>query len=171
MGIGEQYEFERTGRIDPEPSQLTVVAEKPRIVISDERKKHLDQHIKYWKQSRPVSEIGYRVADLLDIWLGGLHHLDHDVAVKANWWDHYIELKWRFRPLTTFDGDNLTRLVFLSHDKLIRVDIDPLTVGMFRFMFHCRHSREGGLCDRFPTIETQLSRWRENHPESATGTA
>lgn len=165
MGIGEQFEFEKTGRIDPEPGRQITVAEKPRIVIDDDRKRHLDSHLKYWCTIRPVSELGYRVADLLDIWIGGLHHLDISVAKKANWWDTaYVELKWRHPGLATFDGDNLTRLVFLSHDKMVRVDIDPLTVGMFRFMFHGRHSRDGGLCDRFPDIETQLSRWRERHP-------
>lgn len=146
---------------------MSEVAEKPRIVIADERKKYLNEHLKYWCKSRPVSELGYRVADLLDEWRGGLHHVDSTTASKVNWWDKvYIEIKWRHLSLTTFDGDNLTRLVFLSHDKLIRVDIDPLTVGMFRFMFHGRHSREGGLCDRFPEIETQLERWRERHPKT-----
>ncbi len=141
------------------------VAEKTRIVINDERKKHLNEFLKDWCKTRPVSEVGYRVADLLDLWLGGLHHLDHSAAVKANWWDHYVELKWRCRALTTFDSDNLTRLVFLSHDKLIRVDVSPLTIGMFSFMFHGRHSRNGGLCDRFPTLETQVEQWRKYYPE------
>lgn len=146
---------------------MVEVAEKTRIVINDERKKHLDEHLKYWCPARPVSELGYRVADLLDEWRGGLHHVDLGAASKANWWDSaYVELKLRHMSLTTFDGDNLTRLVFLSHDKLIRVDIDPLTVGMFRFMFHGRHSRDGGLYERFPEIETQLSRWRERYPRT-----
>lgn len=131
--------------------------------VSDERKAFIDSHMRY-VNAGSISELGYRVLDLISEWVHGLHHFDSSVAKKVDWTDpDFIEVKWRVPGLATFDFNQLTRLVLLSHDKMVRVEINPQSSGMFCFLFHGRHSRTGGMCERFPSIETVLAQWRESH--------
>ena len=62
--------------------------------------------------------------------------------------------------LATFDFDYLTRLVVLAHDQCIRVEIcqgGPGTVGV---ALHKRHTREGRMSERHPTIEDAIQKIR-----------
>lgn len=134
--------------------------------ITEQRKADLLWHLKYWvPKGQEPSEAGYRVADLLDIALGGLHHLDRNAASKADWTDpHFVALNWRYPNLATFDGEVLTRLVFLAHDLCIRIEIDAAKARVPRLYFHPRHGRTGGFSARHPTLESQIESWRSNHP-------
>ena len=144
-------------RIDPDKQ----------VKISPERKTFIDAHMQYVFKGQ-ISELGYRVLDLIDVLVQGLHHFDASVAKKVDWSDpDFIEVKWRFHGMSTFDFSHLTRLVLLSHDKMVRVELNPQASGMFNFLFHGRHSREGGMSERFPTIETVLAKWRETYPSVA----
>ena len=74
-----------------------------------------------------------------------------------------IRLDHRPQWLSTFDFDSLTRLVFLAHDRAIRVEIDGSGPGMVKLVLHKR-IREGVMHERHPTIEAALQRWREDNP-------
>ena len=64
--------------------------------------------------------------------------------------------------LSTVDFDMLTKLVMLAHDRCIRVELaggGPRHVGI---ILHARHTREGGIFDRHPTMEEALQKHRQN---------
>ena len=61
--------------------------------------------------------------------------------------------------LATFDFDELTRLVFMAHDKCVRVGVEHGGLKALRIAIWPRN-REGGMSMRHPDIETALSNWR-----------
>lgn len=61
----------------------------------------------------------------------------------------------------TFDFDGLTKLVVLAHERMIRVEIIPSGPGMIGFVMHKRHSREGRIRERHPTIEEAVAKYKE----------
>ncbi len=84
----------------------------------------------------------------------GEHHFPNDLKEYGPGWkmNHYGDL-------STHDFDFLTRLVFLAHDKCIRVSIiqgGPRCVGI---TVHKRE-RSGGITLNHPTIEQALNKWR-----------
>ena len=65
--------------------------------------------------------------------------------------------------LATFDFNTLTRLVFLAHDRCVRVEImhggpGSLKIGIWQ------RDRNGSSTQRHPTITEALETWREKHP-------
>jgi hypothetical protein len=66
--------------------------------------------------------------------------------------------------LSTFDSDNLTRLVLLAHDRCVRIELaqgGPYRIGI---KLHRRYTRKGGFFDRHPTIEQAIEAHRKIHP-------
>ena len=120
-------------------------------------------HLNYWSKTAP-SEVGLRVARLMDEW-GGLHHFDAAAMKKVEWSNPlYITVTLdrghTTSQLSTFDFNGLTALVFLAHDHCIRVDVQPCNPQKLRLMFHPRNAREGGMSTRHPTLETAVAEWR-----------
>ncbi len=114
-----------------------------------------------------VSEEGARCAELLRVWLGGLHHFPGgDNALRATDWSRFfVEVRLKHKSLCTFDGDSWTRLVLLAHDHAIRVDLTSEAMKSITVMLHPRE-REGGIAKRHPTIEEALATHRRFHPEA-----
>lgn len=107
-----------------------------------------------------------RCVGLLATWLGGTHHITDHISVRRipekSWTN-----KWQFivcfhRDVSTFDFDLLTRLVFLAHDLLIRVELSAAAPRYLRITMSPRLFREGNFNDRHPTIEEALKAWRGN---------
>lgn len=124
-------------------------------------------YLKYWTKL-PPSEVGLRVAALLDEWQG-LHHFDDAPMKKVDWSNPLfiqMTLDHRTSPgqLSTYDFSNLTSLVFLAHDHCIRVDLQPCNSTHFRVMFHPRQ-REGSAPQRHPSLEDAVASWRKSHSE------
>lgn len=127
-----------------------------------------ENHLKYYMPRDAVlSEAGRRVGELLDAWLG-LHHLDQATLKRADWTnDHHICLRLssgEIGGLSTFDFNDLSTLVFLAHDRCIRVDVKPCNPQFINLIFHPRHGREGGMSQRHPTLEDAVATWRVMHP-------
>jgi hypothetical protein len=62
--------------------------------------------------------------------------------------------------LATWDGDMLTRIVFLAHDRCMRAEIT--TAGRYmRLAIHPR-TRERSFMLGHPTLEQAVSAWRAN---------
>ena len=110
------------------------------------------------------SEVGKRVAALLDAWRG-LHHFEERVLRKVDWANPlYIDMALDHRmstgQLSTYDFSGLTELVFLAHDHAIRVDIRPCNGSHLKLTFHPR-GREGGMSQRHPTLDAAFLQWRQ----------
>lgn len=61
-----------------------------------------------------------------------------------------------FGCLSTFDSDDLTRLVLLAHDRCIRVQVEQGGPNRLRIAVWKR-GREGQFCERHPTIEQAIA--------------
>ena len=83
---------------------------------------------------------------------GGFHHLSGEFKNIGSG----IEIHEMYRSWATYDFSDLTRLVVRSHDQMIRTEIQPSRPRMLKFMLWKRHSREGGMSERHPTIEDAI---------------
>ena len=63
----------------------------------------------------------------------------------------------------TWDYDNLTRLVVMAHDRMIRVDLLHSGSRMYGFALWKRHTRDGDMSKRHPTIEDAVSMCRQGY--------
>lgn len=60
----------------------------------------------------------------------------------------------------TFDFDGLTRAVLMAHERCIRFEIAPSGPRMLKLIFHKRHTRDGCMSKRHPTIEQAINTFR-----------
>jgi len=108
---------------------------------------------------REISPLGERVAELLGEWAYGLYHLDK--IENVNWsHDYFIEYKLSYHNMATFDGSDLTRLVFLAHWLCIRVSVEPSGSRALRLVFHGRE-REGGISARHPALDQAVEKFKQ----------
>ncbi len=121
-----------------------------------------------WIQSalkRELSPLGEAVADLLGDVFTGIYHLDAKQLAKVEWDDNQsITVRLYYQSLSTFDDENLTRLVVFAHDRMVRVSISAVAPKLLELMFHQRHTRTGGVWERMPTMETHLAAIRKYYP-------
>ena len=61
----------------------------------------------------------------------------------------------------TFDFDALTRIVLMAHDRMIRVSLEPSGPRMVGFALWKRHTREGSMSQRHPTIDDAIAMHRK----------
>lgn len=122
-------------------------------------------HLQYWTD-KPPSQVGIQVAELLSTW-HGLHHFDSREMERVEWSNpRFIQVRWA-GSLSTFDFNELTRLVFLAHDRCIRVEIKPGSNRFLTLLFHPRKSRDGGMTERHPNLEQAVELWRVRNPSPA----
>lgn len=85
--------------------------------------------------------------------LADLYDGDYNVPGKIKEHDFGIRC-CVYGPLCSFDCDRLTRLVVLGHDRCIRVEIGANGgPGRVELILHKRHTREGRMHERHPTLE------------------
>lgn len=68
--------------------------------------------------------------------------------------------------LSTYDADGLTRLVFLAHDRAIRVEVSACNMQRLTVAVHKRRAREGSMFERHPTLAKAVDDWRKRHPNA-----
>ena len=88
--------------------------------------------------------------------VGGFHHVTgefkpHGGGIKVSSYSG----RW-----ATFDFDGLTRLVLHAHDQMIRVAVVPSGPRMVGFEMWKRHTREGSMYEKHPTIEQAIAMHR-----------
>ena len=110
---------------------------------------------KHW-----MTDDQYECYELLADLFGGFHHIYNEPKEFG----HGICLNTRSHRLSTYDFDALTRAVFLAHDRMIRIEIQPSGPGMIKICLHKRHKRDGMMRERHPTIEQALAKHRERFP-------
>lgn len=102
-----------------------------------------------------ISEFGAKVADFVDWWQYGIYHLDGPCK-RADWTNPYhIEIVV-YGGLSTFDGNELTRLVVGAHDRCIRVELNGAAPRYLRIYFHPR-KHNGYVYDRHPSLENHVA--------------
>jgi len=117
-----------------------------------------------------LSPLGKEVGDLLGDLFFGIYHLDHKELARTDWKnDHHIIFLLGHTTLSTFDYDELTRLVILCHERTIRCSIRAKSLNYLELMFHKRQ-REGSISQRHPTIDKAVEDCRSiyvsvNQPE------
>ncbi len=92
-------------------------------------------------------------------WAGGDHHLG-----KVKEWGMGVATSYS-QDLSTFDFNRLTTLVFMAHDRCIRVEIGSSGPRMVRIILHKRHTAEGDICRRHPTLAKAIEVYRRSYPE------
>lgn len=113
-----------------------------------------------------MSPLGEDVADLLGDVFRGIYHLKTSSLNKVEWSNkNYIVYHLHWRDLSTFDFDELTRLVVLSHDRMIRINIEAIAPHLLRLLFHKRTTRQGDIFRRMPTMENHIKIIRDEYQE------
>lgn len=110
----------------------------------------------------PMSEFGAQAANLIGDWQRGIYHVQCQ-AINTDWTrERFVRLIYH-GYISTFDDNDLTRLVVLAHDRCIRVQVAPC-MRYLEIMLHPRE-RTGGLSYRHDTIEDAISRVRNEYGE------
>jgi hypothetical protein len=88
----------------------------------------------------------------------GSHHIPgHEVHEHGYGW----MVKHDRGDLATFDFNELTRLVLMAHRDCYRASIENHGVRAFKIAIWKRQ-REGGMCDRHPTIDQAIETFNAN---------
>ena len=106
------------------------------------------------------SELGKNVANILGYIGCGIYNAPINVE-KVDWAnERYIRVNWE-RGLSNYDGQALTDLVLVCHQKMVRISVSPCNFHLLKLEFWQRHQREGDVSRRLPTMQTMLDRF--NH--------
>ena len=95
-----------------------------------------------------MSDDQYECHKMLADVVGGFHHIYNDVKPFGDGIKTNIHGQW-----ASFDFNQLTRLIVLGHDRMIRVAIERCNMQYFCLVLHKRHNRDGHMYERHPTIE------------------
>jgi hypothetical protein len=107
---------------------------------------------------KTLSPLGEKVAIILGDVYHGIYHIDDEVRHKrTDWSDPYSIEIVIFSGLSTFDSDNLTRLVILCHDHCVRLNISAKAHNYLSLLFSARAGRDGNMSKRHPTIEQAIA--------------
>ena len=101
-----------------------------------------------------------RVMAVLEYAYRGLHHCP-DIHTRVDNEKCYSCHVNNYADLSTFDFDTLTRLVFATHDKCVRVEIGASGPGMVKIILNSRDIREGSWDYRHPTLEEAVTEHRK----------
>lgn len=112
-----------------------------------------------------MSPLAIKVADFLGEWVYGIYHLSQKELFKVDWTNNrHIEISIYNYCLSTFDDNDLTRLVFLAHEMALRVQIEPSTHHHLRIMFHERSHHKGPMLYH-PTLDEAVNLFRQTFVE------
>lgn len=111
-----------------------------------------------------ISAFGAQVANILGDVYFGIYHLDYKALKKVDWKNtDWIEIVV-FGGLSTFDYDQLTRLVVLCHDRAVRLEIKAASYRYLRLCFSPR-TREGNTYERHPILEEAAANIRKAYAQ------
>ena len=95
----------------------------------------------------------------------GKHHFPSKLKPFGEGWSINI-----FGHMSTYDGNALTRLVFLAYDYGFRVEISPVDFQYFRIAIHRRESKEKPEVNwrDHPTLDTAVRNWKIEQGQEPT---
>lgn len=110
------------------------------------------RHLKC-KAAKTMSPLGVAVAEVLGFVWRGIYHMDIAALMRVRWDEpDLVEVRVR-HGLATFDGGELTWLVIVCHDMMLRMEIDTHGPRHLLLRFWQRRGREGYMHFRMPTLE------------------
>ncbi len=95
----------------------------------------------------------------VDLFVGYVFGGEHHVRKLSRVQHYYVCVP--HGSLSTFDGDNLTRVVLASHMLGLRADVENHGMRGVRILLHNRPVREGRFCERHPTIDKPIKKCEE----------
>jgi hypothetical protein len=98
--------------------------------------------------------------DFFGVVFRGKHHID--AALNSEGGVHWINRYTGDMGLCTFDGNELTRLVLLAHERCIRVSVGPSGPRMIKITITGRDPSSETIMCGHPTIEQAIGSFREN---------
>lgn len=113
----------------------------------------MDDDLAKYYRAKWMSDDQWECAQMFADVCRGFHH----VCGTFNPCGKGIAIHNSSRTWATWDYNNLTRLVVMAHDRMIRVDLIPSGPRMQGFALWKRHTREGGMSERHPTIEDAIA--------------
>lgn len=92
----------------------------------------------------------------------GIHHVPY--WRKRRWCGEIGILVSVPASLSTFDFDNLTRLVVAAHDECVRVEVVGGAPHLLKLLLNVREGRSGAVWARHDTIEEAVVKVRGYRP-------
>lgn len=115
------------------------------------------------REGREISPLGETVADVLgQVWQGIYHNSKAVLNKKVNWSNKTYIVITIAGGLNSYDFMELTALLVLCFDNMLRLEINPKSFDYLELVFHPRKSRMGRIDERLPTIETVIDDIREH---------
>lgn len=99
-----------------------------------------------------------RAEAVLAATFGGFHNVPGKIKrtpAPYPFWEVNI-----FQSLATYDFSGLTALVLAAHKYCVRVDVSAGGPRRLKIMLHPRHSRDGSMTQRHPTIQQALEQFK-----------
>lgn len=125
----------------------------------------LNAKIKKWKPlPETLTEFQRKVCDILGMVGGGIYNAP--IAHERIDWSYGrsgVSIIWHGRDLSTFDFDELTKLVFLCHEARIRCSVAPAGPRMLRLSFWQREAT-GDFATRHPDLDEAVVQFRAYLP-------
>lgn len=120
-----------------------------------------NNHYKWVESNYCVcSDLGKQVANILGFVCRGIYNAQINHS-KIEWGNpSYIKVHLR-STLANFDGQTLTDLVLVCHEKMVRVEIRPSNPQGLCLIFWQRKSRDGDISTRMPSIETMVEKFNQ----------
>jgi hypothetical protein len=107
-----------------------------------------------------LSEFQAKVINIIGIVGGGIYNAPICRPERIDWdygW-RGVSVQWK-RELATFDGNQLTILLFLCHEARIRLEIEAGGPGMLRLSFWQRVA-DGRMGKRHPNLDEAVADFR-----------
>jgi len=100
-----------------------------------------------------------RIRNVLATTFRGIHHCGkikkYDEGTVNEMWETN-----KYGGMTTYDFDELTRLVIAAHDECVRVEISHSGPGLVKIRLWARDNRDGKYYEKHPTIEEAIKAFR-----------
>jgi hypothetical protein len=107
---------------------------------------------------KTLSPLGEKVGNLLGELFAGIYHIDKEV-LKADFSDkQQVRVCVRDNDFATYDSSTLTKLVFLCHERNVRVSIKAAAHG-YLWLDFVEVDRHGFFADRHPTLAESMKRF------------
>jgi len=120
---------------------------------------------KNWKPlPEKLSEFQAKVMDILGMVGGGIYNAP--IAYSSIDWAYGfngVSVVWKWSDFATWDGSQLTQLVFLCHEARIRCELAPAGPHMLRLSFWQRKAT-GDIAVRHPNLDEAVAAFKRYLP-------